>query len=66
MKLEIVSALENCKSNQIEHDRLNLDRDKQKNPSYESSSRIRKPGLRKPKQKTPSYNYVVLNLFEGL
>ena len=25
------------------------------NPSYESSSRIRKPGLRKPKQKNPSY-----------
>ena len=24
-------------------------------PTYESSSRIRKPGLRKPKQKNPSY-----------
>ena len=36
-------------------DRLNPDRDKQKNPSYESSSRTRKPGLRKPKQKNPSY-----------
>ena len=46
---KVVSALDNCKSNQIEHifmntkiDRLNPDCDKQKKPSYESPSQIRK------------------------
>ena len=36
-------------------DWLNPDRNKQKNPIYESSSQIRKPGLRKPKQKNQSH-----------
>ena len=55
------SAVENCKSNQIQHVFMNT-KNRSTNPGPRQAekpelrkSRIRKPGLRKPKQKKPSY-----------